>query len=68
MTGGSDAGLATTSARVRWVIGKLPWVLVAGWSAQYFVGIAGVFVAEPDLLFGDARLYYQATAAWVARG
>lgn len=31
-------------------------------------GIAPVYVLRPDQLFGDARLYFRATGAWVAGG
>jgi len=49
-------------------LNRLAWLAVAVWSAHYLLGIGGLFLVHPDWLFGDARLYYQATATWVAGG
>ena len=65
-----------------WLVRRRPgpgidWDFVAYWVLSACVLAAGVlslnvfaayFATYPDRLFGDARLYYEATAAWLSGG
>jgi hypothetical protein len=55
-----------TRLRLAWV--RLEPVAMAVYFAIASHGLIDVFAARPDRLFGDARIYFRATEAWLAGG
>jgi hypothetical protein len=55
-----------TRLRLAWI--RLEPLAMAVFFAIASRGLVGVYAARPDRLFGDARIYFRATEAWLAGG